>query len=579
MFKMFKMLKMLKKRRAARVLAALAALALMLSACGGGGASTTEAASTAGADATTAEAAAATEADAAGAADATTAAPAADGGGDEAKYGGTLYFGYPYDLSRPNYIITDDGPGNFVRDLAWDPMFVVNEKAELVPRIAESYDMSDDGLTYTVHLRDGVKWQDGAPLTADDVLFYFDYYPRIESVDKAYDYSNLTVEKVDELTVRFRLAEMDATFAYTTLTLVIFLPSHIWKDIDPASWDQIADLSRLIGNGPFVLAEREEGGYLRLDRFEDFWEHRPYLDSVVLQIIPDNDARAMAFESKQVQLAMGNYQTTYMLLKDNPEYSFLLKPSANLGIFEVNHNDPLMSQLPMRKVVSYLIDRESLIMAQKNGATVLDSAFTPVDQYYNPAVADPEAFEFSVDKAAAILDAEGWAPGADGIREKDGQRLQMEIMTSVTNDPNAVILQDTFKKAGIELTYRPVDSAVYSDLVYTTQEYQIAGTGSGPSVGPISANYELVFTPSPYYNYDNPVVTQAFADAKNSVDPAVQKQAFELIQKTITEDRAQILTWNTPRIWGTNSGLNVDDAGFSGIYPPWVDFSMVYFEK
>ncbi|MDR2752537.1 MAG: ABC transporter substrate-binding protein, partial [Clostridiales bacterium] len=215
----------------------------------------------------------------------------------------------------------------------------------------------------------------------------------------------------------------------------------------------------------------------------------------------------------------------------------------------------------------------------KNGAAALDSAFTPVDQYYNPSVADPEAFEYSQEKAAAILDQEGWVLGADGIREKDGEKLKLEVLTYAANDRNAVIMQDSFKKAGIDLTYTSVETAVFSDLVYSKGEYQLAGNGSGPSVGPVSANYEVVFTLSPYYNYDNPVVAQAFKDAKGTVDTEKQRENYELIQKTLTEDRAQIFTWNTPRIWGTNSGLNVDGAGFSGIYPPWVDFSKVYFEK
>jgi peptide/nickel transport system substrate-binding protein len=308
----------------------------------------------------------------------TQAAPAPVSAEDE-KYGGTLYFGYPYDLTRPNFILTGDGPGNFVRELTWDTLFVVNEKSELIPRLAEKYELSSDGLTYDVKLRPGVTWHDGTPFTANDIVFFFDYYPRIDSVDLSYDFSNFKAEKVDDLTVKFTLSELDATFAYTTLAEISFIPEHIWKDIDPTIWDEISDLSKLVGIGPFKLVERVESEYLRFERFDEYWDQKPYLESVVLQLIPDATALALAFESKQVQLAQVNYENTFQVLEGAEGFKFYFKPSANLGIFMVNHNDPLLSQLPIRKAVSFLIDRQSLILAQKNGAAALDSAFTPVD--------------------------------------------------------------------------------------------------------------------------------------------------------------------------------------------------------
>jgi peptide/nickel transport system substrate-binding protein len=555
------------KTRIVALLTVLLMVATLLAGCGSGG----QTGATGATDATGAT----------GGQPATEGQPAAGGDAEAAKYGGTLYFGYPYDLTRPNYIFSGNGPANFCRELTWDTLLVRNEKSELEPRLAESYEISADGLVYTLHLRPGVKWQDGAPFSADDVVFYFDFYEKLESVDKSEDYSNIIgVDKVDDLTVKLTLKAFDATFADVVLTDISFIPKHIWQDIDPTVWDEVSDLSTLIGIGPFKLAEKVDGEYLRFEPFEDYWAQKPYLDGIVWQVIPDAAALALAFESKQVQFAMCNYVNSYLPLNGKEGYEFSLKPTANLGMFQVNHADPLLSKLSMRKAVSFLIDRQSLIQAQQNGAAPLDSGFTPVDQYYNPAVADPEAFEYNVDKAIAILEAEGWLPGADGIRVKDGQRLEMEVITYTANDPNAVIMQDSFKKAGIDLTYTSVEVAVFTDLVYTKKEYQLAGNGSGPAVGPVAAEYSKVFTSaSGNYTYENPLVTQAFAEARATTDAAVQKEKYEFIQKTVTEERAEIFTWNTPRIWGTNSGLNIDGGGFTGVYPPWVDFSKVYFEK
>jgi len=124
---------------------------------------------------------------------------------DEAKYGGTLRFIYTSDLQRPNFLLTSDGPAGMARDISQEKLYGVTADGTFVPRLATGFEVSDDGLTYTVHLREDVKWQDGEPMTADDVVFYHEYFAQVESVDKVEPADVYTIAKIDDYTVQFTL--------------------------------------------------------------------------------------------------------------------------------------------------------------------------------------------------------------------------------------------------------------------------------------------------------------------------------------------------------------------------------------
>ncbi len=174
---------------------------------------------------------------------------------DADKYGGTMRIAMGADLQRPNFLLTSDGPAGYVRDISSEKLYGVAWDGTLVPRLATSYEKSEDSLTYTIHLREGVKWQDGEPMTADDVVFYREYYDLIESVDKHDPPYPFTVDKIDDYTVQFTLETPDPFFPYQFLADYVVWPEHIWKDVDPTLWDTISDPAMFINVGPFKFVE------------------------------------------------------------------------------------------------------------------------------------------------------------------------------------------------------------------------------------------------------------------------------------------------------------------------------------
>lgn len=502
--------------------------------------------------------------------------PSGDSGGkvDTSKYGGLMTFRSAYDLQRPNFFLTGDGPSGSLRNFIYDRLFCIDAKANLVPRLATGYEVSDDGLTYTVSLRKGVKWHDGEAFTADDIVFYYDYHKRITSVDKKKDMEE-TVAKVDDYTVKFVLPQPDSSFPYGLG--YIALPEHVWSKIDPSTWDQVSDPSALVGLGPFKFVEHKVGEYVKMERFDDYWEGKPYLDGIIFQVITDKDAAAAAFESGQVNLMTVDY-AEYESLNGKEGFSFKGFSSGNMRVVLMNHNDPRLSQLPVRTALSYLMDRDTMIRVNQVKAVPMASCFTPADLHYNPSTADASAFEYSVEKATKVLEDNGWKLNSKGVREKDGQILEFEMLTWISNNPSGVVVIDSCKKAGISITMKTVDTALFVDRVFgEVPEYELAYNGM--TMGPTPFGYTRMYSEGAYTTYVNDGLKEKFDRAKAATKQEDAQKLISEIQEEVTKDRALLWLYSAEQIWGTNSNLNLDESGLTGRYASWISPGKAYFAK
>jgi len=498
---------------------------------------------------------------------------------DAEKYGGTMRLSMSADLQRPNFLLTSDGPAGMVRDICWEKLYGVAWDGSLVPRLATSYEKSEDSLTYTVHLREDVLWQDGEPMTADDVVFYHEFYKLIESVDKYEPPYPFTVAKIDDYTVQFTLETPDPFFAYQFLADYKIWPEHIWKDVDPAQFDNISDPSMFIGVGPFKFVEYQVGEYIRFERFDDYWDGKPYLDEVVIQIIPDADARAVAFETGQLDYS-GINKTLFETLKDDPGFTIVERPSGNMSVVLVNHKDERLAELEVRQALSYLVDRESMVIANTSFAQPMDSCITSADVYYDPSAADPEAFVYDVDKAIAVLEEAGWMPGSDGIREKDGKRLEFELISWRSDaEQLGVMFQQSCEAAGIAITFKTIDLPLFIQRVFTEGEESYELAFNGMTMGPTPDGYRNMYTVGTYTTYVSEATQEIYEQMYLAPDEAGIQEAMSQLQRQVTEDRALLWAFESSSMIATANGLNMEDCGLSGLYQRWISLSKAYFEK
>lgn len=490
------------------------------------------------------------------------------------KVGGWLTYRSATDLQRPNYLLTGDGPAGAIRAFTLDKLFAMDAKANLVPRLATGYTVSSDGLTYTVTLKQGVKWQDGEAFNADDAVFYATYHKKIVSVDK-HSELEYTATKKDDYTVEYKLEEPNSAFPFDLGYVV--LPEHIWSKIDPAKWDEISDPASFVGIGPFKFSERKVGEYVKMVRNDTFWDGKPYLDGVVFQVIGDTDSASVAFESGQVNMMGVNY-TVFQNLKDKPGFKFQSYPSGNMRVVLMNQTDPRLSDLAVRTALSYCMDRQTMITVNNVKGQVMFSCFTPADTYANAKAADAAAFEFSTEKAIKALEDAGWKLNASGVREKDGKKLDFTMITWIANNPSGVIITDSCKKAGINVTMKTIDTALFVEKVFGDKpDFELGYNGM--TMGPDPSGYKGMYSEGTYTTYVNESLVPKFAAFSAATSAADAQKIADEIQLQVTKDRAVLWLYSGESIWGTNSGLNLDGCGMSGLYPSWINIGKAYFEK
>lgn len=508
--------------------------------------------------------------------------PFEDENGD--RYGGVVRFAWAAGPIRPNVILRRCGPGGIVRDLHWGRLYSIAYDGSYVPSLATGHSASDCGLIYTVYLRQGVLWHDGHPFTSADVVFFHEYAPlaREASVDVFTPAPAYTVRAIDDYTVEFTLEVPNPFFAWQhQLVEYMVLPKHIWEDIDPSQWDYITDLDILgVGIGPFRLVELVMDEFARFERFDDFWGGRPYLDGFVYQFLPDLTSRMIAFETGQLDKFIGITRAFYESNRDNPNFEFEFKPSGNMQLILINHNDPRIADLAVRQALSYVMDRDSMRIAIEIITAPMLSSFTSSDIFQNPAAADATAFLYDVELANQILDDAGWLPGADGIRERDGMRLEFEILTT-DGAPQfiaaGVVAAHSATQAGISLTTRIVDSAQWTERVFDTANFDMAFNGM--ILGPTPFGYRNFYTIGTHSTFVSDEVYDLFAQVDQLTDMNEIARVMDEIQYIVTRERAAIWLWENVQGISWTNNLNVSYAGISGLYERWNHVGRLFFER
>jgi peptide/nickel transport system substrate-binding protein len=505
----------------------------VLAACGGAPAAP------AGSEATSAPAAGAS-ATAAPAAPAATAAPAAAGSGNTLTYALGFDLDDTMDPQVTNFDSTIRVTLNICEPLVWEP-----EPGKFVPGLAESWQISDDAKTYTFKLKQGVKFHDGTPFNADAVKFTFDRV--LDPATKAgqshdqlgpYDHT----EVVDDHTVKVVMKQGYAPLL-TNLNgyLGIVSPTAVKKD--PAAFARAP-----IGTGPFMFKEWVPKDHITLVKNPDynwgssFFKHTgpAYLDQVIFKIIPEPSVRTGALKSGEIQYADDIDPLEYQALKGDPKFVVIEKGQPGSGwvwLLNTTSKGPI-SDPQVRLAIEYGIDREGLNKSVFQGLNKV--AFSPLMQpTFGYDASTEQIYSFDPDKAKQILDAAGWKAGADGIREKDGQKLAIDfpIISRPNDKAMAESIQASLRDVGIDVKVTPVERAAYTDL--RKQNKYDAGFmwfsyGDPDVLRTIfhSANVDAFNRAK----YQVPEVDKLLEDAAATTDNAKRAQLYAQIQQRVLKD-------------------------------------------
>lgn len=366
-----------------------------------------------------------------------------------------------------------------------------DEQGNIVPSLAESWEISPDGLVYTFHLRGDVLWHDGLPFAADDVLYTVQAMQDVEFQgipDLRELWRGVQVDRLDDRTVRFTLATPFTPFIdYTTIGL---LPAHLWGEI-PARLMPRSQLNvRPVGTGPFRLSELDAVHAL-LEPNPLYRGGAPYLDGVELRFYPDYQSIYAAFERGDVQGVSRILPGHLNWAVGRDDLQLFSAPLSGFVALTINLNNPnatVLQDKAVRQALMYGLDRQALIDGPLQGEGLL--AHTPVVPRTWAYYEEVRRYAFDPAQARSLLDGAGWRDqDADGVREKGDRRLEFILLGD--DDPVRVQMLDMiasdWSEIGVRAMPQPVSFAgLVSDFLYP-RRFDVA-----------LVSWELVGDPDPY---------------------------------------------------------------------------------
>lgn len=420
--------------------------------------------------------------------------------------------------------LTRDTTAYRTADLIYAGLVHLTANLEAVPDLAESWE-SPDPQTYIFKLRPDLKFSDGSPLTADDVVFTFTSVinPDFNAPDRALYTPITAVEAVDPLTVKFTLSAPYAPLL-SYLDKGIVSKAAVEGGKDPATDP--------IGAGPMTLVAWNRGSDIILKASPTYWGGVPDVTDVTVKIIGDNSARAQAFEAGDLDVIQSPLSPNDIeRLAADDRFGNVI--TAGLGVTYINFNtkDPLLADPGMREAFSMLIDQQSIVNDIYQGVDqIASSIILPSSWAYSPDIKQPT---FSVEGAVAKFNELGWKDSdGDGILDKDGKKLTVTIATH-SEDPNRVqsveLTQANMAAAGVDAQVQITDWPSFSTNYVQKSMHQIALLGWLNIVDPDRLLFGQLSTggSTNWGGYSNPEVDKLLQEGRSSLDQSARTAAYQ----------------------------------------------------
>ena len=509
----------------------------------------------------------------------------------DAPQGGTLTYGVSFDVDGTldpqvtNYDSTIRIMLNVCEPLIWMPT-----ATEFVPGLAESWEVSEDGLTYTFKLKEGVTFHDGTPFNAEAVQFTFDRVVEGRNL-------NAAGEEVDPETVIVPGQGFNQIDAYDhaeivddyTINLVLSRPFGPFLSglngylgiVSPTAVQEmgLAEFGRKpVGTGPFMVQEWVEQDHVTLVKNPDynwgssFFEHSgaAYLDEMIYKFIPDDAVRTGTLLSGESQYIDSVDPLQLADLQENPDIVIIQQGQPGTGyilLFNLARTESPQSDVMVRRALSYAIDKEAMNQAVWGGT--FSPAASPLMKPtlgYEPKT--EEVYTYDPATANSMLEEAGWALNGE-IREKDGQPLTLYWPTQ--DRPNdkamATFVQGAFREVGVDVVVEPMEQGAYSER-QEAGDYDLSFLWF--SYADPDVLRTLFFSENignfNYANYSNPEVDQMLLDAAAATDTEVRQEIYSQIQLQMLEDAVTIPLADSITYNGKRANLEGDFLDFLASY-------------
>ncbi len=454
--------------------------------------------------------------------------------------------------------------------LVYDTMYQLQLDGTFKLSLAESVNVSDDGLVYTYKIRDGVKFHDGQPLTAEDVVFSYLLYQNTEGYPWMGDYTYYfeKIEATPNNEVVITLSEAIPNIE-AQLVFLYVLPKHIWENEDPLEFENFA----AVGSGPFKMVEYKPNEFVHLAKNADYFGETPKVDEVIFQTFESQDALVQAIKTGQVDMITEMPNTAVETLKQDPNVEVVTGAPFAPSVTDIIFNQVLPENCPpddglctghpalldrnVRLALAHATDKQKIIDVVLLGYGTPGITLIPdgLGIWFNSSLKD---YEYDVAKANKILDDAGYKDvNGDGIRETpDGSRsLTFRInwpSDSIDSPRLAELLSEMWKQVGVSLEAQALDPDTLTSVCCPAFDFDIIlwGWGSDPDPNLLLSvmTTDEIPTGSSETGYSNPQYDELYRQQASELNLEKRRELVWKMQEIVFNDVVYIIPYYSQNV-------------------------------
>lgn len=448
----------------------------------------------------------------------------------EPAKGGTLIWGHSETTQNLDMHQTGTASTSRVMQNVHNSIVTIDKNFGVVPMLAESYEESPDGLTYTFKLRQGVKFHDGSDMTSADVKYSFERCkdPATGAVNFEVFNAVEAIETPDDYTVIVKLNQVNAPF----LSRLAENGAGVIMPVDSGPTQG----THPMGCGPFKFVRHEFGNVVELERFDDYWDGPAYLDKVICREITEPTVRLTGLTTGELHMINDIPLDRMAEFRGNPNLQVLSWFPLNWDFVNYNHNFEPFKDKRVREAFDLMIDKEALMQGALwgEGATTASPSF-PTSPSYNSGLTQRGQ---DLEKAAALLAEAGYGPGQLKVTFK-----------ATTNYPyhieSAQIMLEWFRAAGVDAQIVQLTWADWLSQCWVNKDFEITMMNFFTLWEPDFLYYSLWHSTGAfnYRNISDPEIDKLAEEARVTVDQAARAEIYKAIQQRVFDEAHDTVLW------------------------------------
>jgi len=485
------------------------------------------------------------------------------------KFGGEYHdVGTSDAVSFHPYQTTDTGSSGYQGMVYTGGLLRLDENTlEYIPNMAESYTISEDGLTFTFKLREGMKWSDGEPITAQDFKWTYD---QVTNPDNGYPYLSqlefiTSYEALDDYTLEIKIDEIYAPALGQMSGLIEPLPKHVWENLDWSDAESNSEImSPSVVSGPYKLVEWQRDQFAIFEANENYWYHgRPNIDRYVIEIVPDQDVAYQKMKTGETDtgiISPENLEEARQL--DNITVYEWWPAAARWSYVGLNMREGFpTNDINVRHALNYAVDKQLLTDEVMLGqAKRLCSVFPETSWVYNP---DVECYSYDPDKAIKLMTEAGYTYQDEKMLDENGEQLKLKLIfgpnTSQIRELMAIFVQDYLGQIGIDVEIEGLEWASYLEAIQSEEPDWDLFIGGWSSTLDPHIMYTIWAEDSiPQLNsvgYINKDVEALFEEGGKTYDTEIRKEKYQEVQKIISDEAPYIFLFYNKSWSGQNNRI------------------------